>query len=103
MRMLSGSGRFTLPYLPGGLRKTAVPSGVAGTDTLFSIFFGRLGAPKNGEKPDASFGSKKILPEGPGFFWEAFWSRIGQKTLNFRVEISGFSAFFLKTRKCAET
>ena len=53
-----------------------------------------LGAPKNGEKPDASFGSKKILPEGPGKFWEAFWSRIGQKTLNFQMEISGFSAFF---------
>ena len=40
------------------------------------------------------FGSKKFLPEGPGKIWEAFWSLIGRKTLNFQVEISRFSAFF---------
>ena len=52
---------------------------------LFSIFSGRLGAPKNGEKPDARFGSKKILPEGPVKFWEAFFFSIWTK----KTRISG--------------
>ena len=37
--MLSGSGRFTLPYLPGGLRKTADPSVQTRRTAFFSFFF----------------------------------------------------------------
>ena len=36
--MLSGSGRFTLPYLPGGLRKTADPLRANPTDRPFFDF-----------------------------------------------------------------
>ena len=40
----AGPGRFTLPYLPGGLRKTADPSRGGGTGARFSIFFVFFGA-----------------------------------------------------------
>ena len=45
-----GPEGFTLPYLPGGLRKTAVPSDVAGTDTLFPLFQTFFGARKQSQK-----------------------------------------------------
>ena len=40
----AGPGRVSLPYLPGGLRKTADPSRVIGTGALFSTFFVFFGA-----------------------------------------------------------
>ena len=48
----SGPGRGSLPYLPGGLRKTAVPSRGIGTCALFSTFSVFFGASKNVEKMD---------------------------------------------------
>ena len=39
MRVSSVPGRFTLPYLPGGLRKTAVPSRGGVSGALLSTFF----------------------------------------------------------------
>ena len=50
--MLSGSGRFTLPYLPGGLRKTAVPSRGGGTGARFPIFVVSFRMQKNVEKTE---------------------------------------------------
>ena len=50
--MLSGSGRFTLPYLPGGLRKTADPSHETRPSARFSIFFVLFRMQKNGEKTE---------------------------------------------------
>ena len=50
---VSGSGRvITLPYLPGGIRKTAVPSRGGGSGALFSTFFGFFRMQKNGKKTD---------------------------------------------------
>ena len=48
---VSGSGRvITLPYLPGGIRKTAVPSRGIRPGALFSTFFGFFRMQKNVEK-----------------------------------------------------
>ena len=48
----AGPGRFTLPYLPGGIRKTAVPSRGGGSGALFSTFFGFFRMQKNVEKTE---------------------------------------------------
>ena len=50
---VSGSGRvITLPYLPGGIRKTAVPSRGIRPGALFSTFFGFFRMQKNVKKTD---------------------------------------------------
>ena len=46
----AGPGRFTLPYLPGGLRKTTDPSGASVPTALFSMFFDFFRIEKNIEK-----------------------------------------------------
>ena len=87
-----------LPFLtfPAAAARPPYPSVQGGTADFFSTFSGRLGAQKNGEKPDARFGSKKNLPEGPVKFWEAFFFPTGQKNKNFQAEFSRFPAFFGK-------
>ena len=49
---VSVPGRFTLPYLPGGVRKTADPSRGIGPGALFSIFFVFFRMQKNVEKTE---------------------------------------------------
>ena len=49
---VSGPGRVSLSYLPGGLRKTADPSHETRSGALFSTFFVFFSASKNVEKTD---------------------------------------------------
>ena len=48
----AGPGRVSLPYLPGGLRKTADPSRGGGSGVPFSIFFDFFRMQKNVEKTE---------------------------------------------------
>ena len=86
-----------LPFLtfPAAAARPPYPSVQGGAADFFPNFSGRLGAQKNGEKPDARFGSKKNLPEGPVKFWEAFFFHFGQKNKNFRARGGPKSTFFI--------
>ena len=46
----AGPGRVSLPYLPGGLRKTADPSRGGGSGARFSIFFDFFACKKTSKK-----------------------------------------------------
>ena len=101
----AGPGRFTLPYLPGGLRKTADPSVRTGSGALFSIFFVFFRIEKNVEKTDrqkstffalfCDFGSPRRR------FLAVFWSQNRSPRLLFRCffENGDFVKIVLPLRK----